>query len=372
MLLRIAIAGMFVIGVPAVAQQPQGDEEVRKNLDALPPDKRQKVLDDLRQALDSMSLMDDLQSGKCTRAAEVKIKAIQSDPQSIYMLSDMYRNGWCVTRDIEQFHNYLEQAAKMNTTGATFDLGFYYQNGTEGYPRSSQSASQWYEAGVRLNEPRSMIQLADMLMKGEGVSKDTGRGLRLLDTAANMDEENLEASNKALSTLAIAYMMNQLIPMDVTKARQYALRGATQCDGSSMLILGTSYQMIQPFDPVSTYAWALVASQHIDEKRKPIVMRMLADSGKQLNPAGNAKAIALSKTLPVCLPLAKRKPQRPGMQGANDENETCSLPRHYAGYCDSGSGNSASRANERPQWQRWLSFRDCESTCRAVRSKPTP
>ena len=36
----------------------------------MPPEKRAKLLDDLQRIMNEQALMDDLQSGKCTRSAE--------------------------------------------------------------------------------------------------------------------------------------------------------------------------------------------------------------------------------------------------------------------------------------------------------------
>ena len=66
----------------------------------------------------------------------VQISVGQGDADSIYWLSEMYRNGWCVAKDANLFHENLEKAAKLGKGSAAFDLGYYYENGTNGYPES--------------------------------------------------------------------------------------------------------------------------------------------------------------------------------------------------------------------------------------------
>jgi hypothetical protein len=74
-------------------------DQVQERLKTMSPEEQAKIQ---RLLADGLLILE-LQSGKCARADEVKAKAAQSDAQSIYLLSDMYRNGWCVEKDIRLF-----------------------------------------------------------------------------------------------------------------------------------------------------------------------------------------------------------------------------------------------------------------------------
>ncbi|HVM81146.1 MAG TPA: tetratricopeptide repeat protein [Stellaceae bacterium] len=288
---------------PSVAQQPAPtNEEIQKRLDALPPEKRQKLLEQLKKAMANLELYADLQSGKCTRAPEVRIKALQGDPDSIYMLSDMYRNGWCVPKDVAQFHTNLEKAANLGVASAAFDLGYYLHNGDEGYPKDPKRAAGWFERAIKHGEPRAMVSLGSMLMEGDGLEKDIVRGLRLLNSAADQSTENLEASNRALSLLAIYYLTGQFIPRNLDAGRKYALRGAAQCDAGAMIVLGSFHQMISPPDLIQSYAWEYVAAEHGNEQQKAMAQSAMSDIGKQLPQNAITRAKAAAKKLPICVP----------------------------------------------------------------------
>lgn len=278
-------------------------EEVQKRLDAMPPEKRQKLIEGLAKAMDNMNLYADLQSGKCTRAPEVTMKAIHGDPQSIYMESDMYQNGWCVAKDMDQFHADLEKAARLGVASASFDIGLYLSRGDGGYAKDTRLARDWFEKAIKDgNEPRSMIALGDMLLSGDGGPKDKSRGLHLLETAANGRDDNLDASNRALGILALHYIQGDFVPRNVAMGRKYALRGAAQCDVKSMLLMAFSYQLDNPARLEEAYAWANVASGRGDEQFAKMAAQTRADLEKSMKPEAVAKAQQLTKKLPVCTP----------------------------------------------------------------------
>jgi TPR repeat protein len=182
---QISLAVAVGLSVSAVAQQTMPtDKEIQERLNAIPPEKRAKLLADFQRAIDQMNLMSDLQSGKCTRDAEVQIKAGQGEPDSIYMLSEMYRQGWCVPRDLNLFHENLERAAKRGKGSASVDLGYYYESGTEGYAKAVDVSVQWYEEAIKAGEPRAMFRLGRLLSEGKGMPKNTQRSLELFKAAA--------------------------------------------------------------------------------------------------------------------------------------------------------------------------------------------
>lgn len=290
----------------AIAQQAMPtDDEIQKRLDAMPPEKRAKLLEDLRRLMDEQNLMSDLQSGKCTRDAEVQIKATQGDAESIYTLSEMYHMGWCVPKNMDLFHENLEKAARLGKGSASFDIGYFYETGAEGYPKALNLAVQWYQAAVTTGQSRAMLRLGGLLLEGKDVPKNTQSGLQLLGRAADMDEEDIDSSSKALAQLAIYYMSGT--PPNYKLSRTYALRGASQCNALSMALVAMSFQNQNPPDLGRAYAWASVASQHSEGRALDMAVKLKNQLAQSINADAVIAADALTKKLPICLPLEARK-----------------------------------------------------------------
>jgi TPR repeat protein len=273
----------------------------------MPPEKRAKLLEDFQRIMDQQDLFSDLQSGKCARSAEVQIKAGQGDPDSVYMLSEMYRMGWCVAQNVSLFHDNLEKAAKLGKTSAAFDIGHYYETGTEGYPKAADLAVQWYQTAIAAGEARAMVSLGSLLLGGKEVPKNTKSALQLLSRAADMDEENLDASNRALGQLAIYYMRGEDAPQNFKVSRTYSLRGAAQCDAASMALVALSFENQNPPDFGRAYAWASAATQHSDGKALEFANRVKDQLAQKIDANARSAAELLARKLPICLPLEARK-----------------------------------------------------------------
>ena len=143
-----------------------------------------------------------------------------------------------------------------------------------------------------------MFVLGTMLLTAEA-GKNIARGLELLNPAADAHEENIDISNKALSSLAFSYLAGKDVAPDIRAARSYAMRGAAQCDGFSMIVVAQSYQMEEQF--VRAYAWASVAGQSAKEQLS-LAMNIKENAMKSMGGYEIAKGDALISTLPVCLP----------------------------------------------------------------------
>ena len=273
----------------------------------MPPEKRSKLLDDLQHAMDQLNLTSDLQTGKCTRDAEVQIKAVQGEPDSIYTLSEMYRQGWCVPKDLHLFHENLERAAKRGQGSASFDLGYYYETGTEGYAKALDESVQWYEEAVKAEQPRAMVRLGRLLLDGKDVPKNTLHALQLFKKAGDMDEKDIDASNQGLRQLAFYYLNGEDTPPNAALSRTYALRAAAQCDGMSMTLVAITLQMQPHPDLIQAYAWASAANQHSEGKELEAASNIRKQIAQGIDASGLPAADALTKKLPVCLPPEKRQ-----------------------------------------------------------------
>ena len=102
---------MLLLGAAAGSVWAQSSipwDQVQERLKTMSPEEQATMQKLLADGL----LMLDLQSGKCARADEVKAKAVQGEAQSIYLISDMYRNGWCVKKDVRSFQLNLEKGCR--------------------------------------------------------------------------------------------------------------------------------------------------------------------------------------------------------------------------------------------------------------------
>ncbi len=275
------------------------EEEIAKKLNAMSPEKKKQ----LAEALDQYQLMTDLQSGTCKRAAEVNMKAIQGDPQSIYWRSSMYQKGYCVAQDRDRFHADLEQASTLGIAGATADIGEYVMRGEEGYQQNMGLARAWFEKSVAQGgPPRAFMTLGGLLILGGGGPKDSARGVRLVEQAAAAKDSDLQTSNSALTFLAKGYIQGEYLPKDIPAGRTYALKGAAQCDATAMNLVATSYSLEAPPNLVREYAWANVATAHGDNTTDAEAVKIRAAAEQAMSKKAIAQAQALTANLPVCKP----------------------------------------------------------------------
>lgn len=149
--------------------------------------------------------------------------------------------------------------------------------------------------------------LGALLLLGDGGPKDTERGVRLLEQAADASETDLATSNQALAFLAATYVEGDLLPKNLGSGRKYALRGAAQCDAASMNLMATSYRLDTPPNLVNAYAWANAASAHGDETTGADSIKIRATAEEQMSGQAIVHAQALTRTLPVCLPKKESK-----------------------------------------------------------------
>ena len=295
---RMCTAMMFLAPLASFAAMAQDidSKEVQRRLQAMPPEKRQELLQNLMEATDQFNLIVDLQSGTCKRASEVQMKAMQGDAHSVYVLSDMYHNGWCVAQDAKQFHAYLEKAAAVGVASAAFDLGMFSEDGREGYSMNYTAAERWYERAIKGGDERAMLKLGTMRVEGKG-RKDAAGGIRLLQQAAN-SKDNLDASKRALGLLGLYFLDGKFLPRNVAKARSYGLTAAARCEPLGMLIVAMTYDT--PTTLVQAYAWTNAAVEHADPSQQQFAVNARNDYESRMDAGSIVKGQALTTALPVC------------------------------------------------------------------------
>ena len=308
----LAITLTLGCGGVAVAQSATGpipngltSEEMSKRLKAMTPEQRVglfRAMQQLQDSIDELSIMSDLESGKCSRAKEVFAKANKGDTQSIYVRSDMYRKGLCVTKDLVKFRSDLEAAAAAGVASASYDIGLYLHQGESGYQRDDRLSKGWFEKAIKeTNEPRSKIVLSDMLTAGEGGPKDGARAVRLLEEVADLGRDNLDASSLALFKLASLYLKGDNFVVDINKSRKYALKGAAQCHAGAMILMAISYSSADPRDPIYQYAWANASTAHGNAEVAAYAIKIRSQAERRLSTQAVTEAQTITQQLPVCL-----------------------------------------------------------------------
>lgn len=81
------------------------------------------------------------------------------------------------------------RAAEGGDARAMIALGGWYLNGKNGLERDSKQAFTWFVKAADLDDPLGISMCGQMLCLGDGVEKDTTRGLIMLGQAAGMGSE---------------------------------------------------------------------------------------------------------------------------------------------------------------------------------------
>lgn len=155
--------------------------------------------------------------GRCEGYFELETAAKNGDGKSQHILSDLYRNGYCVPQDDARALQWARKAADGGYEPAYFDVGYFYRQGI-GTDKNPAAAVRWLEkaTGTRIE---AHYHLAMIYRRGEGVTQN------------------------------------------YQKAHEYALRGAQLGDPSAQAITAifeaqNGFQFSDPFD---AYKWALIA-----------------------------------------------------------------------------------------------------------------
>lgn len=105
-----------------------------------------------------------------------------------------YRLGHALVQaetDISEGIAWLTKAARNGAREgvalAACDLANIYAKGRSGIEKDMQKAAHWYEVAAGMGEPRAQYVYSLMLLTGEGVPQDVGRGESYLRLAAGQD-----------------------------------------------------------------------------------------------------------------------------------------------------------------------------------------
>lgn len=129
-----------------------------------------------------------MQNGQLTEAHQsLRQSAQQRNPQALFYLYLMHKNGQGVPKNNRKAMNYLQQSAELNQSDALFTLGTMYLQG-EGVQKNSDKAFKLLEKATQLGHTKASVNLAIMYQKGDGIQQDIAKAIQLLQLAATQGD----------------------------------------------------------------------------------------------------------------------------------------------------------------------------------------
>ena len=142
-----------------------------------------------------------------------------ADGEIFHMLSQYYREGIVVDKDINEFVNLLKKSAEKKSVDAFYDLGILYEFGKNGVKRDISKAVEYYEQGVALDDADCMINLGCILETSNEYPNDKKRAFELYTKAAEM------GCMEAYWNNYMYYMDEVCTPRDFKKAVEWLQKG---------------------------------------------------------------------------------------------------------------------------------------------------
>ncbi|WP_420346167.1 ankyrin repeat domain-containing protein [Pelagibius sp.] len=172
------------------------------------------------EAISALQLLMEYQAfaeGRCERYFDVETAAKDGDGKSQHLLSDLYRNGYCVPQDNARALKWARKAANGGYAPAYFDVGVF-------------------------------------LVQGIGTDKQPAAAIRWLEKATATRIE-------AYHYLARIYWDGEGVIQSYQKAHEYALRGAQLGDplAQALTALLEAQDGFEFTNYVDSYKWALIA-----------------------------------------------------------------------------------------------------------------
>jgi len=118
------------------------------------------------------------------------LAAAQNYPLAQSNLALMYLHGLGVEKNVKLALQWLTQAAQSGNVNAQYELGAFYEQGYLGEPGAKEAAS-WYRLASAQEYSPAHNALASLLLRGDGVPKDTNAALALLERSAS--QNNVDA-----------------------------------------------------------------------------------------------------------------------------------------------------------------------------------
>lgn len=160
--------------------------------------------------------------------------AERGDAWAAILLANLYRQGEVVEQDGAKVVALLEPLAEAGNAGALTGLGELYLAGANKAPRNVPLAAEYFERAAAIGDSWGKFQLASLLIDGEGVARDIGRAVGLL-------EEVSEGGDPwVLITLGDLYAKGLAEPAE--RAIAYFEEAAASGNAAAMTRLAQAYE----------------------------------------------------------------------------------------------------------------------------------
>lgn len=205
---------------------------------------------------------------------ELRPLAKDGDPEALYLLGTLYRDGKGVERDTEQATNYFNSASRQGHIGSVNALR---EMKNEVYKKEFDQLLPDAESGVA----RAQNRIGEMYEFAQGVPRDLQQAFNWYTKAATSDYL------PAIHNLARSYNFGTGTAVNFEKAESLFRQAAAQGYAESMFFLGTMYATHngadKNIDPdVLAYAWMACAAERGSQTANTIAGRfkMKLEGGK--------------------------------------------------------------------------------------------
>ncbi len=150
--------------------------------------------------------------------------------------ADLYMHGlWGRKRDPQKALKILREAAEEDCPNANHTIGFMTGSGQIG-KRDPVLASTYFIKAAKTRHPKSVSFLGGLYLRGDGISRDIKKGLKLTKLAANLGNAS------AMIRLSDLYDKGQHIPKDHKKALAWILKSTNAGELKAYHMAGLYYQ----------------------------------------------------------------------------------------------------------------------------------
>lgn len=152
----------------------------------------------------------------------LKASAVQNCSKAHVVLSRVFLEGKLVERDPKAGVEHLRIAAELGNPDAAGELGVLLASGTD-VPADPVEAIQWFEKAAARNHAPSVLNLANMRLRGQGVPQDLAKAVSLYRTAIK-----LARYPQAQWRLGSLYEAGQGVEQDGFEASEWYRQAAEQ------------------------------------------------------------------------------------------------------------------------------------------------
>ena len=134
--------------------------------------------------------------------------------------------AWTKKLEIEKEVKEMRAKAEGGDGNAMYNLGLWYEGGSNGLPKDDVQARTWHERSTAARDPMGMARFGEFLLAGRGGSDDRPLGLVLVTEAATL------GSDLAAWRLGESFLIgDDGLPKDPIRARYWLKKAAdSECE----------------------------------------------------------------------------------------------------------------------------------------------